>query len=386
MRALLLFFALQLAGASPSLTTTQLPAKLFWLERQQPSGVLVVHEYTLEAQPRLTTLNNVRLWSGIDQTDPLDGFYSRSEPDWTLEFLERGLAQLEDYSSAPTSHRAAQQAAREARLGIWASDVAAGPAPPERVLDWNRIREWVVLYGGLGAVIVALIAIFRLVRRVIRRRRVYLIFLGPQSTGKTWLWTRIINPKVSRQTLEQIKQSPRRDLLKGPRPEVMGRYEVRPIYIDLPGGKPGEHLMELLTNKRLRPRKHVWIITLSTTPRQDVTKDSSETDKVDRDYISEQRGYIALPLAVLQARKIRRPAMVIVAITKFDLFADREPNDPSSEPARIFLAQLFAEHIKRIKNECAGRKVPYALEFCSALVGWSVPDLSHDIRDALFPG
>ena len=221
-----------------------------------------------------------------------------AQPDVALELLRNGYARLKEQSSAPLAYQEAELDARAAGKGLWESKAS----PPELINsgdsnwpDWPELKisilRWIDLYGGISAVIGAIIATISIIIRFTRRRRMPLLFLGPQGVGKSWLWSRIRNPDIDEDALRKI---PRTDSTKRPKnvnTEPMGPYVVTPIYIDTPGGQPGAQTTELLRKSRLVRQKVVWIITLSTT-QEAVTHKSSEAEKIDNEYIYEQLGYL----------------------------------------------------------------------------------------------
>ena len=125
-----------------------------------------------------------------------------------------------DRNNAPSNLVAAEDQARISHRGIWASSasILLQPAPtvppsdrftavpptsshpPSKTsrwlsIDWPRVKEYVRLWGGIGTAAATAVALASYLFRVIRRTRVFLLFLGPQGVGKTWLWARLVNPE-----------------------------------------------------------------------------------------------------------------------------------------------------------------------------------------------
>jgi hypothetical protein len=163
----------------------------------------------------------------------------------------------------------------------------------------------------------------------------------------------------------------------------MGRYEVSPVYIDLPGGSPEHHINAILrrplTGTGLFSREvSVWIILLATTARA-VTRSSSREEKIDELFIQQQLGYLNLPIGMLLADRVPKPQMVIIAISKSDLFSEKDARD-----AEATIGGIFRMHIASVQKACAGRKIPSRVVYCSALEGWNTDVVLRCIESSVF--
>jgi hypothetical protein len=229
---------------------------------------------------RRTQVTDLVIWKryiGID--DPLSCFFAE-EPDVRMELIVRGIARLRDTFDKTSAYAIAQSKARAEGIGLWPAPKpdthtpvrakTASDRTGHQTVPWGRIKELILFYGGLGTVIAAAAALIRWLSLLIRRRRLLLIFLGLQSAGKSWLWSRMINPEITHQELNAIPRS-QVPTKRAKRSLPMGRYEVTPLFHDLPGAKPEEHINALLGGKgfwaRLFSRRRVtiWIIQLATT-------------------------------------------------------------------------------------------------------------------------
>jgi hypothetical protein len=364
--------------------------RLFYVDSISSDGHAVLYEYDYLSQ-RKVPLSNVEVWAEkVDAQDPMKTIYW-AEPDVTLELLRSGYARLKEPEKAPLKYQEAELDAKAGGRGLWDKndqDSKGKEEAEEDGIDWSRVKatmlQFILLYGGLGAVIAALLGIWGFTLRLLRRRRMPLLFLGLHAVGKTWLWTRIRKPEISHEELNEITRTDATMYDKLTAPEPLGRYELMPIYIDTPGGQPGMQTTEMLKKYWFVRQKSVWMIILSTTPLSEVTRASRDEDKVDREYISEQLGYLALPLGMLAARKTPKPAVIVVVISKFDLFCEFDPSSPDAQQAKDRLRGLFSRHVARMEEECSRVGVKFKVEFCSALRGWRTEILSRHIKDALF--
>jgi hypothetical protein len=389
---LLLFSALLLFFESFSAEAAT-PPQLIWARRLDSNGQLLVQTYGLSSTTSLSFSDLEFPPSIFNKNDPLEIIYDDT-PDWRIELLKRGLARLKNEALAAPNLRDAQESARVRGLGLWEKvsptqtlDGQGESARAQPFFTRARIIEWIKFYGGLGAVFALLVVCLRFLLRLLRKRRLYLILLGPQSTGKTWMWIRLQNPDISRHEFKKIQERSRGlEVKRSPTVEPLGRYEVQPVYIAVPGAAPGVHLMQMLRKRFWSPpAKYIWIITLATTPDSSVNCDSPEALKIDSNYIAEQLGYLSLPLSVLQAPRFPKPEMLIAIIAKFDLFSGQEPNHPASASAVATLDAIFAPHIALLKEHCK-KKIPFAVERCSALEGWRVDAVARHIKRSVFRG
>lgn len=412
-------------------------SKIFWAERVTTDGKLIVNEYKLIATQEVN-ISDLELWSKTPNTGPLGVIYWQ-KPNFKQELLKTGLARLKDENSADPQLRDIQYTAKTLRKGMWSlsptvtshpsltktphstptprptstpistatltptPNPTATPTPiptPSRIermiknisdTDWLRLTKNILkffiaaigFYGGAEAL--------KFIKAWLNRRRVSLIMLGLPATGKSWLWKRLSDPEITQDDLREIKTSD--SVQKKERGSLpMGHYEIIPEFIDTPGGRPDEQLDNILNLKRqkwlhrkLAQRKIIWIIMLSTTPNASVQRENTWDEKIDREYIAKQEGFLALPLSVLSSSRTVKPQMVITCIGKFDLFADHPPHDSSSQKVKEHLGKLFQKHIDKIAHECEKQDVPFKSIFCSALMKEGDCDrVLKEIQRALF--
>ena len=100
---------------------------------------------------------------------------------------------------------------------------------------------------------------------------------------------------------------------------------------------------------------------------------------VDTDYIIEQRGFINLPQALVGKTRNVRPALVVLFVTKFDLFSARPPYDTASDVARADIVARFEEHREALALQCQRSNIPFEYIIGSAKCGWGVRDLRDSV-------
>src|SRR5262249_38812659 len=100
---------------------------------------------------------------------------------------------------------------------------------------------------------------------------------------------------------------------------------------------------------------------------------------IDSSFVSEQNGFMALPVAELGRRVGRAPVdLVIVFISKFDLVSNALPTQDVA--ARDAMRSLFNDHVQQVEVACRENGVPIKIILGSATKGWGVADLDAAVR------
>jgi hypothetical protein len=374
--------------------------RIWWADGVTPDGKIIIKGY--ERSSNFTRdLDGLEIWQDkLGKDNPLKHFYWNTEPDWKLELLSEGAARLKDESKAAQQYIDAQNKAKNSRLGLWAA--IPKPSPSEQIQQKDVEQSSGISLGAIIFGVISIIlavtgwyggaALIQLIREWRRRHQVPLIFLGRPSTGKSWLWRRLVEPDVTLGELQSILRTETGLKKKMPRSKPLGRFEVVPIYIDTPGGRSGEQVNRLLEEKGLLkwlrrvliPTKSIWLIMLATTPEKNVNRNSPDDQKIDQAYIEQQLGHLDLPVGMLASSRTPKPQMVITCIGKFDLFSEHSSTDSSSGQVRERLQNVFGRHTSRIELECENQHVPHRLVMCSARQGWGANEVWRHIENAVF--
>lgn len=377
--------------------------KIYWIDEITADGAVIVKEYGL-GPTRKVSLPEIEIWKEkLSSYHPSRVFYWDKEPDIKKMLLQNGLARLKDDGTAAPEYIEAQNEAKSQALGMWKASSAgtqpeAKPSLPARILKTLKGLNWRDIGLVAGSLLIGVTgwyggsAFIGLIRDWRRRYQIACILLGRPSTGKSWLWHRMLYSNLSQEEFHKIDRTEATIRTRSTRSKPMGRYEVTPVYVDTPGAQPGQQLTSMMEDsvksrrlrRFLRPSRSAWIIVLASTPDKSVTRTTEQTRKTDSAYIEQQLGHLDLPLGFLDSDRMPKPQMVIICLAKFDLFADHAPDDPSSSEVKKQLDGLFKRHISRIQNVCRRRSIPSAKVFCSAVKGWGVPDILASIEAALF--
>jgi len=331
----------------------------------------------------------------------------RSPAQIKVALLDHGFAKLKDERSAPADLVQAQRTAQAQGLGLWKRSTPApavalshSQAPqslqPSRAVEGDgftaTLARLTSLAGGLlNAVVWAisfcggLIAVVLVFRNWLTRERVTLLLMGESAAGKTWLWCRLKEPDIARADLptELSRKTASGSLMY---PKVYGHHVLIPTFVDLPGTQLGQQMTHMLNRRRFAQvrglawrRKVIWIVVVSPT-----RGDALAANDLDRDYMTLQLGYLALPAAALAAREVPKPSLVALAITKFDIFSSEAPDHKTSVAARAQLEKAFEGHKNRLAKECEIQKIPFSLVLTSALEGWGAEELLKRVHKVLY--
>jgi hypothetical protein len=405
MKPLLISFcvAVSTVGMPSQLASQYLPREqeLVWAFETR-GDTLYYARYRLSGTG-VVTLNDLVLQDSIrNAPDPLDIIYFRF-PDFKEELLRKGLATLRQPETAPAVYRTAQQSAQR-QVDIRRTDSTAknsGATAPDtsatrRPVSSNR---WSWLTKGIGWLAsIGVLAFFgqTIWHWVYGRKRIRLILIGEPSAGKTAVLHRLLDPNVDRHTIETLAPSKAVEILRKKGPIDMGKYEIHPVFADIPGAKYGSVLDELIptfpTLERLAPNSTFWDVLLLRRLRifVAVVAPSRAAPKhrvlePDTDYITQQlttiNGFIN---GSLSSTKARRPRLVILFINKFDQLSPVPPDDSTAQSAREHAYNLFDKHITSVRDAAKRASVPQAIILGSALQNWNCDRIIASIRRELY--
>lgn len=336
--------------------------------------------------------DNLRLSKDPDVAVSTIIYSSRDPLDVRHRILSSGRAQLIDEANATESERAAQALAQEGAVGMWSEsdpdpeqETREGGSDQEEahtlVAAWNWLydtarRLWGLAFAG-GFIALA-------VSRVIARRhnRTFkALIVGSTSAGKTALHEAWRNPDIPAEKLLRTKPTAQRDKSKHPSPVVYGRYSIYPEVTDSPGSMPGIVLEDTSSLKRRR----LMIVVLAPTRANEIAQ--SENGAIfESEYIAEQRGYVTgLIRGVLTARTTRKPELVVVFLSKFDLYSKYPPDDSRGQAKKKTFEDAFAPHISSLKQDCSKKKIRFGVVVGSAVRRWNIDDLESLVKQTLYP-
>lgn len=93
---------------------------------------------------------------------------------------------------------------------------------------------------------------------------------------------------------------------------------------------------------------------------------------VDQKYIDTQLGYLhAYIQGGLGAQFTKKPKLLILYISKFDLFSAYPPEDSNSQKIKQVLEEVFKDHIEAAAKAGKEAKIPFELIFGSAVEKWN---------------
>ena len=82
----------------------------------------------------------------------------------------------------------------------------------------------------------------------------------------------------------------------------------------------------------------------------------------------------------------KKPRIILLYISKFDLFSPYHPNDSNSEKITEQVELLFSDHIAFIESEAKKMGVPFKLVVGSSTKKWHTKELIEHIVHELYKG
>jgi hypothetical protein len=313
-----------------------------------------------------------------------------------VDILRLGCAKIIG-SPRNSAEESAQAYAQANHLGVWApvssasatpsssapSTVSPTPGTSVRRGPWfGAVFHWLGAHISLVLAILSCPVIIWLVRRFsifLHKRKVNIIIVGVVAAGKTVLWTRW------RELYDPSPQPSFSRVEARIEPVELRKWTLLPTVIDTPGTQPEHLLSEVLRtrgiSRAVRSRtKHVLVQVLSPC-RDDAPRKGADFAVPDTHYVAEQLGYTeSLPLALARQQDPRiKLDMVIMFVTKFDLFSDANPKD-SPRAALNDIELMFKKHQKIMRDACKGSDIPFTWIIGSSKKEWGIEDLKKSIN------
>ena len=210
-------------------------------------------------------------------------------------------------------------------------------------------------------------------------RRIRVVLIGAPAAGKTGLWTALKEGRSPGNLTPTVGQSAPTPM----EPIPFGKYTLYPAVTDIAGAEPGRVLDELEHSRSFRwKRKLVLVVVVAPTAKDGATG----ADPFDRAFIDVQKGYMSLPRGIVGSRnKRRRPDLVLLFISKFDLVANVRPDDSAGEADRVRVLRAFSEHENLLRSICRAKSVPFHAVVGSSTRGWGMDDLRRRLQAVIKP-
>jgi hypothetical protein len=344
-------------------------------------GTLTVSAYT-HRDTYVLPLANLRVGSKDRINNTV--FFAKSDDDLRISLLERGMVELVDPSVATPEERRAQESAKRAGSGLW-SLTDAPPEPPEARSLRDRVRSGFAYLREraqeTASIVVSSGVALWMIQTASRRRherKVNALVVGLAGVGKSAFVQAWRDADIGEADLLNVPPTITRSTVAHRRPILAGRYEIYPNVTDTPGSKPGVALDAILQRTANPLRKQILIVVLS--PAQ-----SNQETTFDQSFIMLQEGFVTgFIVALLTAQEVKRPALVIAYISKFDLFSTTPPRDSASASPLQAFQVAFRPHLSALKQACDREGVRFTHVIGSSVRRWGVRDVGTEIKEALY--
>lgn len=396
-------FAFLFAGTEPIFG--QSDTGNFVVVKEVGDGKIIYYEYEYSSLGKKEIdISNLELWSQLNNSDEIYDLIFWGEGNEFLRtlLLSRGYAKIIDPRFASNEEIDAQTNAQTSNLRIWklALRPTATPALPDintnnpilgklSKINWGlwggyAWQGFLILMGG-GFVVWLVQELVKWLKRELRQRRFSLLIIGEASSGKTALLKTWVNPNVSKREILSTQKS--RSTNKEVKPSVItrGRFEITPKMTDVPGSKPSSVLDELQDSLNKGLVVVIAPFEKNGSPDYETTQLLKIPADIDMKYIHVQLGYIqSLVAAVLGAKNTKKPSIIVLYISKFDLFSKLHPADSAAANVRRQIETLFLEHIDNLKAASKKAGIRFEVVIGSPAEKWNTKEVLDIIVEELF--
>ncbi len=243
--------------------------------------------------------------------------------------LEEGKASIVNEKEASEEELNAQTTAKLERKGIWGknddgSKVDANPQINEAIVNYhlitniitflknNIIFKWIIrlLYAIFGFSIV-----FTIIKIIVTKQRVSVVFMGGTSSGKTTIIKKLRNPNLTKkELLDDAVPTVTSNIIKE-EPFLLNGKKVTPAYIDNAGNSIGEMIDELLDYGEIWFSQKVVVYVFAGT-------EMNVGEFIDCKTFYSELGKAFATMKILNSKSVNRKMKKILFINKVDLLED----------------------------------------------------------------
>jgi GTPase SAR1 family protein len=364
------------------------PGCVVWIQKVDTR--VLVHRFPC-VKPTELNIDNIRY------SDEMGNFFLSADvadSKLRIDLLSWGYASIVDESKATDAEKQAEHSARAAHLGIWKS-----PSPPSQPTDttvpspsvgvkstssWNLPSPEVIL-GWLWKALVTL-ATFSVIQFYVRKwrkeRKVQLVLVGHKSAGKTCLLRRIVDGKVSKDVLLNMRPSTGVERVRAAKPVFRGKLEIWPEAIDVAGNAYGEIWDALLARN-----KKAVVAVLATDERNgnQAIYNIQKGEGVNSELMNIQFAWMQWLAGSLASNKVPKPTIMIIFINKFDMYSNFSSEDSAGRSTKARLEAYFKKHIDVVQTTAKAANVKCEVFFGSAVQDWNIEEMLVMIARAAYP-
>jgi hypothetical protein len=334
-------------------------------------------------------ISNLILWDQIEAKGEIFNIFYYQITDLRVLLLEKGYAKIKDTTNASIEEISAQKRAVSSKIGIWGKSEDRQKKPSEQTE-----KEVKNFFGTLWEIMIALSSIgllswivTSLYKKFYVQRSVRLLLIGDPSAGKTALLKTLINTRMSKETLREeiLSLEPSRGVTKIKRTAVIpaGKFEIVPEVSDIAGSA---HSTVWDTFRKSRNHAVVFVVSpLKINGVQDGTVKTFDINTdTDQRYMDVQLGSLTFAVGGIGAKSTKKPKILILFISKFDLYSKDSPTDSSSRKIREKMLDIFKEHINSAESAAKKVGIRFKLILGSSAEQWNTKEVLDTIIDVLY--
>ena len=335
------------------------------------NGKIIYSKYNYSGKDSID-ISDLIVWEHINKERKL---FNTIYWDWTdlrIFLLENGYAKLKDETKANIKEIDAQNKAKSNKIAIWKK----GYSPS---MDQQKKTDWKSIFRFFWKLIIFLTSVGFIgwlikmgYRKYYIQRRFKLLIIGEPSTGKTALLYNLVDPQIPKAeilkltTSKAVTQKERLNCI--PR----GKFEIIPELADVPGSSFATVWDNFLGNNN-----HALVMVVSPYKLNGITTDGSiKTLNIDNDidqkYIDIQQGYVQAYIeGGLGSKVTQKPKILILFISKFDIYSKYSPEDSASRITKDKILSLFKDHINSSKTAAQKAGIPFEIVIGSSVEKWN---------------
>lgn len=359
----------------------------YMIIRKIENGKIYYEKYNFSAQ-QVIDIADMELWDKAAGDEAVVNTFYYDSKDFRLLLLEEGFAKLNNTANARPTEVEAQTTATNLKKGMWSeiSTPSQLPKQQEGGINWFNVID----FAWKGVLILASFGIVGAISKKAYKnfyiqRRVRLLIIGEPSSGKTALLYSMVDPHISKKDLLNTQTSKATTKKKGLKHIPRGKFEIIPEVTDVPGAAFATAWDEMAESQH-----HVLLIVLSPYKGNGLQADDyvdslDVANDIDQKYIDIQIGYVqAYVEGGVGSRIAKKPKLVVMFISKFDLFCKTPPYDSASRHVNQKIIEIFKDHINSAQTAAKKAGVPFELVIGSAVEKWGTEQILNLTAKTLY--
>jgi len=347
-------------------------------------------------------ISDLYIWDEAEKDEILQYFYNQ-EKNLRILLLKNGCAKLKNSNNINNAELKAQEYAIYKKIGLWNNYDFSNEESiftnfsftklfiriKYKLFDlWNLFIQYCLkIIVTLSTIGVLWLFCEKFLKKFYKKffieRRFKLFIMGEVSSGKTALRNNLLNPNITKNELLDLSPSNKFSSKKRQRHIQIGRFEIFPEIADIPGSDFGG-----IWDNIIGTSYQGWIFVLSPLRKSGFDENRNKLDDIefDKKYINIQLGILNAYLrgGLTSKHNRRKPKILILFISKFDLLSEVKPDDSSAKDATKIIQNLFKEHIDNARFAARQANIEFEVFIGSSIEKWNIDQILNFISNKLY--